>query len=66
MTRIARAAAVTATAAALTLLGSGVASADEPSVWALPGVDTGALLGPAVHAPDALAPVAGALTALGG
>ena len=66
MNRIARAAAAGTAAVALTLLGSGIANADEPSVWALPGVDTGALLGPAAHAPDALAPVAGALTALGG
>jgi hypothetical protein len=66
MNRITRAAAAGTAAVALTLLGSGVASADEPSVWALPGVDTGALLGPAVHVPDALSPVAGVLTALGG
>ena len=73
---ISRGCAAGTAALALSLLGGGVASAaeqapqapqEQPAVWALPGVDTGALLGPTTQLPaQALAPVDGVLTALGG
>lgn len=72
-TMITRACAAGTAALALALLGGGVASAADqapqpsPSVWVVPGLDTGALLGLTTQVPaQALAPVDGVLTALGG
>lgn len=74
-TMIARTCAAGTAALALALLGGGVASAADqapqpspsPSVWVVPGLDTGALLGLTTQVPaQALAPVDGVLTALGG
>lgn len=65
-----------AVALVLTVTGGPLAAAAEPSpppssdgtsVWLLPGVDVGALLGPLAQLPGtALQPVATALDALGG
>jgi len=65
--KLSRATASVVAALALTGMGAGVAHADPPSIWVIPGVDGGGLLSPAVGLPTAaLAPVDGLLTALDG
>jgi hypothetical protein len=50
---------------ALSFTTGGVAGAVEAPIWALPGVDIGGLLGPAIGAPQALAPVFGLFKVIG-
>lgn len=62
---LARLTAATVTSLALLGLGAGVAQADPPSIWVIPGVDAGGLLSPTVGLPTAvLNPVVGLLDAL--
>ncbi|WP_243793128.1 hypothetical protein [Saccharopolyspora gloriosae] len=61
----ARVAATVVTSLALIGLGAGVAQADPPSIWVIPGVDAGGLLSATVGLPTAaLNPVVGLLDAL--
>ncbi|MBK0867361.1 MULTISPECIES: hypothetical protein [unclassified Saccharopolyspora] len=62
---LARVATTAAATLALAGFGAGVAHADPPSIWLVPGVDAGGLLSPTVGLPTAaLNPVVGLLDAL--
>ncbi|MFC0433272.1 hypothetical protein [Kutzneria buriramensis] len=53
--------------AGLLAVGAGSASAAPAPIWALPGVDAGSLLGPAIPVPaTALAPIDGLLKLISG